>query len=175
MTKIKCIAFDCFGTVFDMSSISRDEIKMYVDHVRMDNFTPFKFPESWWNLKSHQDSANGIAQLQALGYKCIALSNGDVNLIDKVSKNNGIFFDYIIDLAGKHYIYKPHIDAYRTIEKDLGFTPNETLMVTANPTFGDIEGSKAVGMHSQVIRQDETPKTIIELAEMINKGLYNES
>jgi hypothetical protein len=39
-------------------------------------------------------------------------------------------------------------------------------MVTANPTFGDIEGAKAIGMQSQVIRHSY-PNTIIELAEML--------
>jgi hypothetical protein len=44
--------------------------------------------------------------------------------------------------------------------------PRETLMVTSNPTFGDIEGSAAIGMPSQVIRHGY-PNTIIELAEML--------
>lgn len=164
---IKCIAFDCFGTVFDMSGIRRDEIKAYVEHVRWNDFSPFEFPESWWHLKAHADSARGIACLQKARFFCVALSNGDANLIDEVAENNGILFDYVIDLAGSHRVYKPHIDAYRTIEKDLGYKPSETLMVTANPTFGDIEGAAAVGMQSQVIRQPGTPQTIIELSEKL--------
>ncbi len=162
---IKCVAFDCFGTVFDMSGVSREEIKAYVDHVRKADFTPFDFPKSWWELKSHPDAKDGIQTLQAMGLFCIALSNGDANLIDDVSHRNGFDFDYVIDLAGRHRIYKPHVDAYRTVEKDLGYKPSETLMVTANPTFGDIEGAAAIGMHSQVIRQPGLPQTIIELAK----------
>lgn len=167
MNKIKCIAFDCFGTVFDMSNVSRDEIKAYVNHVRSDNFTPFEFPESWWSLKAHPDAAEGIKALQAMRFFCVALSNGDANLIDQVSEANGFDFDYVIDLAGRHRVYKPHLDAYRTIEKDLGYKPEQTLMVTANPTFGDIEGSAAIGMRSQVIRQPGCPSTIIDLAKML--------
>ncbi len=167
--KIKCIAFDCFGTVFDMSGVSRDEIKAYVDHVRKNNFTPFQFPQSWWELKSHPDAMDGIKTLQAMGFFCVALSNGDANLIDELSEKNSFDFDYVIDLAGRHRVYKPHYDAYRTIEKDLGYTPCETLMVTANPTFGDIEGAAAIGMHSQVIRQPGTPQTIIELAASLRQ------
>lgn len=166
---IKCIAFDCFGTVFDMSNISRDEIRAYVNHVRMDNFTPFEFPESWWNLKAHPDSKDGIKYLQQHRFFCVALSNGDANLIDHVAEQNGFDFDYVIDLAGRHRVYKPHLDAYRTIEKDLGYKPSQTLMVTANPTFGDIEGAAAIGMSSQVIRQPDTPQTIIDLALMLTQ------
>ena len=165
---IRCIAFDCFGTVFDMSNVSRDEIRAYVNHVRMEKFTPFDFPQSWWSLKAHPDSKEGIEALQAKGFFCVALSNGDANLIHQVSQQNGFIFDYVIDLAGRHRVFKPHLDAYRTIEKDLGYKPEHTLMVTANPTFGDIEGAAAIGMRSQVIRHLDTPQTIIELAKFIN-------
>jgi len=165
---IKCIAFDCFGTVFDMSAVSRDEIAAYVAHVKKADFTPFEFPKSWWELKLHPDSAEGVNMLQDNGYQCVALSNGDPNLIDDVSQKHGIYFHYVIDLAGSHRVYKPNVDAYKTVQKDLGFTPAETLMVTANPTFGDIEGAAAIGMPSQVIRHGY-PNTIIELAEMLAK------
>jgi FMN phosphatase YigB (HAD superfamily) len=167
--KVKCLAFDCFGTVFDMSSINRDEIKAYVEHVRKSDFSPFDFPASWFDLKSHDDAREGIQKLQSMGLLCVALSNGDANLIDEVSEKNGFGFDYVIDLAGRHHVYKPHIDAYRTIEKDLGYNPSDTLMVTANPTFGDLEGSAAIGMPSIVIRHGY-PNTIIELAEHISKA-----
>jgi 2-haloacid dehalogenase len=162
---IKCIAFDCFGTVFDMSNISKDEIADYVRHVKKDDFSPYEFPESWWSLKAHPDSAEGIFMLQSRFF-CVPLSNGDANLIDKASEDNRIVWDYVIDLAGSHRAYKPNVDAYKAIEKDLGIKPEETLMVTANPTFGDIEGSAAIGMKSQVIRHGY-PNTIIELAEML--------
>lgn len=104
-----------------------------------------------------------------MGIFCVALSNGDANLIDEVSESNGFDFDYVIDLAGRHRVYKPNVEAYRTVEKDLGFKPAETLMVTANPGFGDIEGAAAVGMPSLVIRQPGTPQDIIALAEMLRK------
>lgn len=167
MDKIKCVAFDCFGTVFDMSGVSREEIKAYVEHVRKQDFTPFEFPESWWSLTLHPDSAPGIKSLQAVRLFCVALSNGDANLIDEVSQKNGLHFDYVIDLAGRHKVYKPNIDAYKTIEKDLGYKPSQTLMVTANPTFGDIAGAAAIGMQSQVIRQPGCPQTIVDLAKLM--------
>jgi 2-haloalkanoic acid dehalogenase type II len=166
MPKIKCIAFDCFGTVFDMAVVSREEIAAYVEHVKRDDFSPYKFPDSWWQIKAHADAADGIRRLQDAGFSCVTLSNGSANLLRYVSRQNGILWDFIIDLA-KYRVYKPHIDAYRTVEKQLGFKPSETLMVTANPTFGDIEGAAAIGMQSQVIRQPGFPQTIIELADIL--------
>lgn len=162
---IECIAFDCFGTVFDMSGISIEEIKQYSDHVHKDDFTPFDFPQSWWKLRAHKDASCGIIQLQRLGYRCVALSNGSPQLIKAVSAANLIEWDHIIDLVS-HQVYKPHVDAYRMIEKDLGYKPEDTLMVTANPTFGDIEGAAEIGMQSQVIRHGY-PNSIIELAELL--------
>ena len=159
---MKCIAFDCFGTVFDMSGVPREAIAAYVRHVRKNDFTPYAFPDSWWELKAHPDAAEGIKRLRDAGFKCVTLSNGDAKLLQAVSQKNGIEWDAIIDLAF-YRVCKPHIDAYRTVEKAVGFKPSETLMVTANPTFGDIEGAAAIGMPSQVIRHGY-PDTIIELA-----------
>ena len=164
---IRCIAFDCFGTLFDMSSIPRELIADYVRHVRSDNFTPYTFPEAWWHLHPFNDVSDGILRLRYKGgIKCVALSNGSVELIEHLSLLKGYFrFDHICDLAAAK-VYKPNIDAYRVVQKYTGFTPAETLMVTANPTFGDIEGSAAIGMPSQVIRHGY-PDTVIELAGML--------
>ncbi len=166
MIVIKCIAFDCFGTVFDMSTVSREEIAAYVEHVRKADFSPFEFPRSWWDLKAHPDAAEGIKRLQDTGFSCVALSNGDAGLIWRASKRkNPIAWNYVFDLRAEK-VYKPNIEAYRLVEKLLGYKPEDCLMVTANPTFGDIEGEAAVGMQSQVIRHGY-PNTIIELAEML--------
>lgn len=167
---IKCLAFDCFGTVFDMAGVSQDEIRDYVRHVRQNDFTPYNFPDSWWNLQLHHDAATGIKLLQQDGFVCSTLSNGDAKLLRHVSERGGIYWDHIVDLAA-HKVYKPHLDAYKTVQKDLGFLPEETMMVTANPTFGDVEGASALGMFPQVIRQEEGDiKDIIDLANFLRRG-----
>jgi HAD superfamily hydrolase (TIGR01493 family) len=165
---IRCIAFDCFGTVFDMSGIGKHEIKAYVEHVKKNDFSPFPFPDSWWNLTAHPDAKEGIRLLQLQGLTCVTLSNGSRELLSTVSLKNGINWDHIIDLA-KYKVYKPHEAAYATVLAETTYYPRETLMVTANPTFGDIEGAAAIGMPSQVIRHGH-PNTVIELAEMLLKA-----
>lgn len=162
---IKCVAFDCFGTVFDMASVPQSEIAAYARHIRKRNFTPHDFPESWVNLEAHKDSAEGILRLRRMGIEVWALSNGDAEILKEASRRNGIEWDGIVDLAS-HRVYKPNTGAYRTLEVESGFSPDECLMVTANATFGDIEGAAAIGMRSQVIRHGH-PNTIIELAEML--------
>jgi HAD superfamily hydrolase (TIGR01493 family) len=163
---LKCIAFDCFGTVFDMKNILPVEIRAYVKHVKADDFRVFTFPDSWWSLKAHDDAARGIKQLQQAGFVCIAMSNGSKDLISTISLRNGIDWGHIVDLVSRG-VYKPHVDAYRAIEKDTGFKPQECLMVTANPGFGDPIGAAAIGMPSQVIRNPECPRDIVDLAELL--------
>jgi 2-haloalkanoic acid dehalogenase type II len=162
----KVIAFDCFGTVFDMEGVSREEIREYVDHVNRNDFEPFVFPSSWWELKCHADAKCGIDLLQDYGIQCVTLSNGSADLLASVSAASEVNWDRIIDLA-KHRVYKPHVDAYRTIEKETGVAPRECLMVTANPAFGDVQGAAAIGMASQIIRQPGYPEDIIELANQL--------
>jgi hypothetical protein len=119
--KIKCIAFDCFGTLFDMTGVSRDEIKAYVEHVRKDDFTPFEFPQSWWTAKSASRRCVGDSRLLRLrdtsvGRSAMDRSNCCRILQSETSSN----WDGIVELA-KHRVYKPHVDAYATVECETGF------------------------------------------------------
>lgn len=164
--EIKVVAFDCFGTVFNMSGVSREEIASYVEHVRNNDFSPFTFPPGWWNLKAHPDAEHGIKALQDAGFICIAASNGSPELITQVSMANHIHWHAIVDFAAARS-YKPNAAAYVEIVRVADVAPSTILMVTANPTFGDIEGAALVGMQSQVIRRDSTPQTIVELANRL--------
>lgn len=163
-----CIAFDCFNTVFDVSTLTRQEKAHYFDHVSRNDFSPYHFSPNWWALKLHPDSCEGIALLQSMRYVCVALSNGTPELIRHVSERQGVRFDHIVDLVA-HEAYKPNnIEAYRTVQKDLGIPTTETIMVTANPKFGDVEGATMVGMRPVVIRHG-FPETIIDLARMLQE------
>jgi 2-haloalkanoic acid dehalogenase type II len=168
-SKARAAFFDCFGTVFDMSTVPKAEIKSYVAHVNRADFSPFAFPESWWKLKAHPDAADGLRAIKKLGIKCFAMSNGSVELIEHISSANGIRWDGVIDFR-KAKIYKPHPDAYRVAQTQTGFMPAASLMITANPTFGDVEGSQSIGMQCQVIRQGgKYPNTIIDLADLLSE------
>lgn len=162
---IQAIAFDCFGTVFDMSNVPTEEVKDYARHVRQEFFSPYIFRDSWRDIPAHADSAVGIMRLQRAGFVCVALSNGSRELIEEISGRNEIQWDTIVDLA-KHRVYKPHLDAYRTVEKETGIKPANTCMVTANPSFGDIDGAGQIGMMTMVIRHG-FPETILELYEAL--------
>lgn len=164
---VRCIAFDCFGTLFDMSGIPKEEIAAYARHVRQEMFIPYTFPDHWHELPAHPDVAEGMARLwkHRRGFHLVALSNGPPSLIRELASRAGFEFDTVIDLL-RYRVYKPHRAAYMTVFAETKFKPEQTLMVTANPTFGDIEGAESIGMRAQVIRHGY-PNTVTELAGML--------
>jgi 2-haloacid dehalogenase len=166
MRRPKVIAFDLFGTVFDLSAVPRDEVKAYVDHIRKPEWSPLTLPDSWLRLWPYGDSKNGIERLRHR-FTVVTCSNAPLGFTAKLSKKNGINWDAIIPLE-LNRVYKTNPKAYMTVCEVLGVEPADVLMVTANRTFGDLESSRALGMQAQLIRDgEENPKTIIELAERL--------
>ena len=160
---IKVIAFDVFGTVFDLSKAAREEIVAYGHHIRQPEWSPLHLPTSWEKLPAHSDSASGIALLREKGYLVVTCSNGPLGLLAKLSKHNRISWDAIIPLE-LNRVFKPNPRAYLTVCEVMGIQPREMMMVTANKDFGDLEASGALGMKPQLIRHAGHPATIVELA-----------
>lgn len=158
----KVIAFDVFGTVFDLSSVDRAEVRAYVDHIRQPDWAPLNLPEHWERLPSHPDARMAIGQLRE-SLQVVALTNGPVRLITKLSKFNGISWDAIIPIELRR-VYKPNLDAYRLAIELMGVDPGEVMMVTANKTFGDLEAASELGMQSYYIDRANGDR-IWELAE----------
>lgn len=163
---VKAIAFDVFGTVFDLGGVPRNEVRAYVHHVRQPEWAPLKLPESWERLPAHPDSAEGIARLRE-NFLVVTCSNGPLGLLARLSKHNGISWDAIIPLE-MNRVYKPNPRAYLTVCEVLGVSPSEVMMVTANRDAGDLEASASLGMRAQLIRHEGCPKDIVELANVLS-------
>jgi 2-haloalkanoic acid dehalogenase type II len=163
---LKVIAFDVFGTVFDLSSVNRLEIKDYVSHIRGGVWEPLELPESWYTLPAHPDAKEGIERLRTK-YQVVTLSNGPVRLLTRLSKHNNISWDMIIPIEMKK-VYKPKAGAYYTVPELMGVLTSEVLMVTANKTFGDLEAASRCSMKPCLIRDpDGSYANIVELAEAL--------
>lgn len=162
MSKPLVIAFDVFGTVFDMSSINRDDVRNYIKHIHQETWSPLVLPKSWEHLPPHADSAEGIARLRK-NFIVVTCSNGPLGLLSKLSKNGGVEWDAIIPLE-LNKVFKPQPKAYLTVCEVLDVAPNDVMMVTANETFGDLEASKELGMQPMWIRGKSPIKTIVDLA-----------
>lgn len=162
---MKVIAFDVFGTVFDLSSVSREEVRAYVNHIKQPEWQPLRLPQSWETLPAHSDAREGIDRLRKQFF-VVTCSNGPLGLLAKLSKHNGITWDAIIPLE-LNKVYKTNPKAYLTVCEVLIVEPKDVIMVTANEKFGDLEAATALGMQAILIRGQAGPKDIIELAEYL--------
>jgi len=162
---MQVIAFDVFGTVFDLSKVPNEEINYYGNHIRQEIWQPLNFPQSWENIPAHPDAAEGIAILRR-NYQVVTLSNCPMKLLTKLSKKNHISWDAIIPIES-YQVYKPNPLAYQIACQLMGERPENIMMVTANPTFGDIEQAQKLNMIPQIIRHPNHPKDILELAKII--------
>jgi 2-haloacid dehalogenase len=159
---IKVIAFDVFGTVFDLSGVNHEEIRDYAHHIRQETWSPLVLPESWKTLPAHADSKEGIDRLRRK-FMVVTMSNGPLDLLAALSKHNNISWDAIIPIQ-MNKVYKPKPKAYLTICELMKVEPSEVMMVTANKTFGDIEAANSLGMQSQWIRGNSEVRDIFQLA-----------
>lgn len=170
LKRLKVIAFDVFGTVVDLSGVPREEIRDYARHIHKPDWEPITFPKSWEDIPAHPDSSAGIALLRQQ-YSVVTCSNSPTELLVKLSKRGNINWDAIIPIEA-YKVYKPNPLAYLAIADLLRVDPSEVAMVTANPTFGDVEASAALGMLPIVIRQPgDGIQTITDLAH----HLYHEA
>lgn len=158
------ILFDCFGTVFNMENVPREDLFYYASVLSNPTWQPLNFPETWKHIPAHPDSREGL-ELIRKKHKVIALSNAPKDLMAELSVNNGIIWDHIIGLE-KYKIYKPNKLAYLTACAELDCRPSECIMISANKNFGDIEHSREVGMQSILIR-DENVADIIALESVL--------
>lgn len=158
------ILFDCFGTVFNMTNVPKEDLIYYGSILNKPIWEPLNFPDTWKHIPAHPDSKQGL-ELIKQNHKIIALSNAPKTLISELSENNGIKWDHIIGLE-KYKIYKPNPLAYLTACAELDCKPSECVMISANKNFGDIENSIKVGMRSILIR-NKTVKDIFALNSIL--------
>lgn len=161
---LKVIAFDVFNTVYDLAAVPREEIKAYVDHIQKPAWEKLRLPKRWRKLPAFPDAAEGIARLRTQ-FTVVTLSNGPADVLVDLAKHNGIEWDAIVPIQ-LNRLYKPRLAAYMVAADMLDIAPRRIMMVTANKTFGDLEGAKTLGMTPMLIRDEEGgPATIIQLAE----------
>jgi FMN phosphatase YigB (HAD superfamily) len=166
--KIRLVAFDLFGTVFDMSSTPKQEVRDYIAHVRRPEWSPLVLPESWKRLPRFADAHDGIKEIVGMGMLAVTCSNAPLAFTKDACF--GLPFSGYTNIAANR-CYKPHPNAYLAICQQFKVEPAEVLMVTGNAGSPDIEGARAVGMQSRMIRQLGSPQTISNLAyelELLN-------
>lgn len=163
---IKLIAFDLFGTVYDLFTVPKEEIRDYIRQVRREVWSPLKLPESWVNIPLFEDSKEGLKRLKKK-YKLVTCSNAPIDLqFNMMSGEILLLWDDFINFT-EVQAYKPDPKTYSLVFQKSGLQPYECLMVTGNEGSPDLDGAKDVGMQSIGIRKAGDCKTIIELAEIL--------
>ncbi len=112
------------------------------------------FMRVWRELSPYDDAVQGLQRLKGR-YRLVALSNGDLWLLEHLAANRIRFeFDAIIsvDRAGA---FKPHPSVYRSAARELGSEPSEIMMVAAH-SF-DIMGARACGYRGAYVNRYRLP------------------
>lgn len=160
-TDMRVIAFDLFGTVVDMSTADKEDLREYGRQLKQNMWKPLVLPQQWAWLPAFEDSARGLARLRSR-HIVVTCSNAPLGLQAKLCKYNDLRFDALIPLE-LNQVYKTNPVAYLTVCEVLGVKAKQVTMVTANETFGDLEASAALGMTPRLIR-GHTNQTILDLA-----------
>ncbi len=152
------VAFDLFGTVYDMSNVDRAELREYGEHLRefyeTGVYKPLRLPESWKDLEPFEDSKASIIECQANGCIAVTCSNAPFELQKSLLEKSGIPFDGICPMESVR-VFKTHPSAYLQICNIWRVTPADVFFVTGNKHFGDIEASSALGMSPNLVRDPD--------------------
>lgn len=163
---IKIIAFDLFGTVFDLSSTPKEEIRDYIRQVRRPEWEPLNLPDNWKNLPLFPDSKEGLERL-CKKFTLVTCSNAPIYLQDQMMYNSKLVsFGGLTDFE-KVKAYKPDPKTYSLVFQNGNCKPEECLMITGNEGSPDLEGAWNVGMKAYGIRKAGTGHTLIDLANIL--------
>lgn len=102
---------------------------------------------AWHRLDPWPDCVAGMTRLKSkfiLG----TMSNGNVGLMVKMAKNNGLPWDVILG-AEPAQLYKPRLEVYRTGADWLNLDPAECMMVAAHN--GDLLSAREAGLKTAFI------------------------
>ena len=128
------------------------------------------------SLPAYADVAPGLKKLNKGGFGIVSLTNSSAKGVETQFKNAGLteYFDnrYTIETIKK---YKPHLDTYAMVLKDLNVKPEEVLMVAAHAW--DLAGAKKAGLQTAFIARPgkvlypnvEKPDYVVKnLTELVN-------
>ena len=130
--------------------LSMDEIHMEIliellsdlNIKNIDKKSLIKFNESWHRLIPWNDSLSGLAELKN-NFLISALSNGNLSILVKLSKNSKIPWDLILS-AEFFGTYKPDPKVYLGAINLLESKPEESMMVASHAY--DLDGASNIGL-----------------------------
>jgi 2-haloacid dehalogenase len=139
LKKIKSIAFDAYGTLFDLDADKRKQLM-----------------EAYLSLAPFADVVPGLEQLKEAGFKLAILSNGAPRMLQAAAKSAGVdrLLSRIISVD-EIKIYKPSPRVYELATKRLGTPREATGFVSSNAW--DAAGAANVGLPTFWINRGKQP------------------
>ena len=168
VSRIKVVALDNFGTVYDLSATPKEEIRDYIQQVRRPEWAPLDLPDSWRDLKAFPDAAEGILRLRKR-YTVVTCANASSDLLWELASKNRIHWNLVIPLEVIP-AYKPDPRCYELVANVAEVPPHEVLIVTGNEGSPDLTVPLRLGMQTIRIRGESGPKDLLELAELLGCG-----
>ena len=165
---MKILAFDLINTLIDVSNVPREDLQAYADHLEYfrctAHYIPWRCPDSIIEAPTFSDVLNGLNVARMDGWYIVAMTNMPARSVIEWAEWKFVRFNAIVPLEIVQ-TFKPHPLAYKALR--MMFSGDRVVMVTANKTFGDLEGAVAAGMESRLIRHLGCPQTITELVESL--------
>ncbi len=154
-----CEGARAFATVDELNLIALNKVLMQfqID----DQFTGAERENLWliWHrLTPWPDSVSGLQHLNEQ-FKIGTLSNGNMHLLEDLSKNAGIEWDRL--LSGEVFqCYKPNPLVYQCAAQELKLHPSELLLVASHKY--DLEAARQCGFKTAYIFRPSEFKTLRE-------------
>jgi 2-haloacid dehalogenase len=104
-------------------------------------------------LPPHPEVAKGLAILETKGYKMVALTNGNINTVQKQTQFAQIE-NYFVKLFSVDAVksFKPNPEAYIQILKEYNLLPQQAMLIAAHSW--DLMGAAAQGMQTAFIARE---------------------
>ncbi len=104
---------------------------------------------AWHRLRAWPDVVRGLKRLKS-HYTIATLSNGNISLLNDLSKNAGLPWDVLFS-AELFQHYKPDPETYLGAARLLGLAPNEVMMVAAHRS--DLRAAAGCGLATALVER----------------------
>ncbi len=105
----------------------------------------------WHRLQPWPDTVTALHRLKQKYILC-TLSNGNINLLTRMSKSAGLPWDCILS-AEVFHAYKPDPKTYLGVARTFDVAPHAVMLVAAH--YDDLEGAKACGLQTAYVQRPQ--------------------
>lgn len=166
---LKLLAFDIVNTLGRIDNLNKEHLHRYQLDIKRNLrlWSPFYFHKDWTEIPPFEDVLSGIERLRK-NFRVVTFSNMPAWCQMELLRNWNLTVDGITPLE-LYEMSKPSRSAYLATRL-WDYPYEEIALITANRTFGDLEGAAAWGMTGICIRDEESPfQTLHDLADYLEQ------